>query len=86
MRIWLEGKAITHVCFIALTLAGSLWRCLSTQPIELVFIHLSRDEASKSENATSYGVCCMKKINHVFTPNRKEKFGYVNLHVDTVMK
>ena len=30
---------ITHACFIALTLAGSLRRCLSTQPISLLFKH-----------------------------------------------
>ena len=28
---------ITHICFIALTLAGSLERCLTTRPIDLVF-------------------------------------------------
>ena len=27
---------ITHVCFIALTLAGSLGRCLNTRPNSLV--------------------------------------------------
>ena len=34
---------ITHVCFIALTLAGSLVRCLNTLPICLVFEQLPRD-------------------------------------------
>ena len=37
---------ITHVCFIALTLAGSLGRCLNTPPIGLVFKQLSRDPAN----------------------------------------
>ena len=37
---------ITHVCFIALTLAGSLGRCLSTRPISLVSKHLPRDPAN----------------------------------------
>ena len=34
---------ITHVCFIALTLACSLGRCLSTRPIGLVFKQIPRD-------------------------------------------
>ena len=34
---------ITHVRLIAITLAGSLGRCLSTRFIGLVFKHLSRD-------------------------------------------
>ena len=34
---------ITHVCFIALTLAGSLGRCLNTRPNGLVFKQLPRD-------------------------------------------
>ena len=37
---------ITHVCFIALTLAGSLGRCLNTWPIGLVFKQLPRDPAN----------------------------------------
>ena len=36
---------ITHVCFIALTLAGSLGRCLNTRPKGLVFKQLPRDPA-----------------------------------------
>ena len=37
---------ITHVCFIALTLAGSLGRCLNTRPIGLVFKQHPRDSAN----------------------------------------
>ena len=37
---------ITHVCFIALTLAGSLGRCLNTRPIGLVFKQHPRDPAN----------------------------------------
>ena len=37
---------ITHVCFIALTLAGSLWRCLNTRPNGLVVKQLPRDQAN----------------------------------------
>ena len=37
---------ITHVCFIALTLAGALRRCLKTLPIGLVFKQLPRDSAN----------------------------------------
>ena len=37
---------ITHVCFIALTLAGSLRRCLNTRPIGLVFKQHPRDPAN----------------------------------------
>ena len=37
---------ITHVCFIALSLAGSLWRCLNTRPDGLVFKQLPRDPAN----------------------------------------
>ena len=37
---------ITHVCFIALTLAWSLGRCLKTRPLGLVFKQLPRDPAN----------------------------------------
>ena len=37
---------ITHVCFIALTLAGSLGRYLNTRPSGLVFKQLPRDPAN----------------------------------------
>ena len=37
---------ITHVCFIALTLAGPLGRCLNTQPNGLVFKQLPLDPAN----------------------------------------
>ena len=37
---------ITHVCFIALTLAGSLGRCLNTRPISFVFKQHPRDLAN----------------------------------------
>ena len=37
---------ITHVCFIALTLAGSLGRCLNTRPIGRVFKQHPRDPAN----------------------------------------
>ena len=37
---------ITHVCFIALTLAGSLRQCLNTQPNGQVFKQLLRDPAN----------------------------------------
>ena len=37
---------ITHVCFIAFTLAGFLGRCLSTLPISHVFKQLPRDPAN----------------------------------------
>ena len=40
---------ITHVCFIALTLAGSLGRCLNTRPNGLVFKQLPRDPANVNE-------------------------------------
>ena len=34
------------ICFIALTLAGSLGRCLNTRPKGLVFKHLPQDQAN----------------------------------------
>ena len=37
---------ITHVCFVALTLAGSLRWCLNTQPDGLVFKQIPRDLAN----------------------------------------
>ena len=37
---------ITHVCFIALTLAGSLGRYLNTRPDGPVFKQLRRDPAN----------------------------------------
>ena len=37
---------ITHVCFIALTLAKSLGRCLNSRPLGLVFKQLPRDPAN----------------------------------------
>ena len=37
---------ITHVCFIALTNAGSLGRCLTTRPVSLVFKQLFPDLAN----------------------------------------
>ena len=37
---------ITHVYFIALTLAGSLGSCLNTRPNSLVFKQLPRDTAN----------------------------------------
>ena len=37
---------ITHVCFIAFTLAGSLGRCLNIRPIGLVFKQHPLDPAS----------------------------------------
>ena len=37
---------ITHVCFISLTLARSLGKCLSTQPIGLLLKHLPQDPAN----------------------------------------
>ena len=40
---WLNMPEYTHVVFIAITLAGSLERCLSTRPVGLVFKHLPRD-------------------------------------------
>ena len=47
---WIQVKyariTITHVCFIALTLAESLGRCLNTRPNGLVFKQLPRDPAN----------------------------------------
>ena len=37
---------ITHVCFIGLTLAGSLGRCLNSRPNGLMFKQLPRDPAN----------------------------------------
>ena len=37
---------MTHVCYIALTLAGSLGRCLNTRPNGLVFKQLPWDPAN----------------------------------------
>ena len=37
---------VTHVCFIALTLAGSLGRCLSTRPVGLLFKQLPQNPAN----------------------------------------
>ena len=37
---------ITHVCLIALTLAGSLGRCLDTLPFGLVLKQHPRDQAN----------------------------------------
>ena len=52
MRFWMKsGKyariTITHFCFIALTLAGPLGRCLNTQPAEgIVFKQLPQELSS----------------------------------------
>ena len=51
VRFWLESGiyariTITHVCFIALTLAGPLGRCLNTWPKGLVFKQLPWDPAN----------------------------------------
>ena len=47
---WIQVKyariMITHVCFIALTLAVSLGRCLTTQPDGLMFKQLPQDPAN----------------------------------------
>ena len=45
-RVKYARITITHVCFIALTLAGSLGRCLNTRPNGLVFKQLPRDPAN----------------------------------------
>ena len=37
---------VTHICFIAWTLAGSLGRCLNSRPNGLVFKQLPRDPAN----------------------------------------
>ena len=46
IRVKYARITITHVCFIALTLAGSLGRSLNTRPAGLVFKQLSRDPAN----------------------------------------
>ena len=57
---WLESVkkyariTIRHVCFIALTLAGSLRRCLNTRSHSLVFKQLPREPANV--NACKYRV------------------------------
>ena len=38
----MQEITITHVCFIALTLAGSLVRCLNMRPNSLMFKQLPR--------------------------------------------
>ena len=54
---------ITHVCFIALTLARSLGRCLSTRPICLVFKQHSAYQPRVQTPSSGPGNCyCMKKI------------------------
>ena len=45
-QVQYAGIKITQVCFIALTLAGSLPRCLNTQPNGLVFKQLPRDQGN----------------------------------------
>ena len=45
-KVKYAGIMITYVCFIALTLAGSLWRCLNTRPIGLAFKQHPRDLAN----------------------------------------
>ena len=40
-----DSRDFAHVCFVALTLAGSLRRYLNTWPIRLVFKHLLQDLA-----------------------------------------
>ena len=40
---WIYGS---HMFCIALTIAGSPWRCLNTRPIDWVLKHLPRDTAS----------------------------------------
>ena len=40
------GITITHVCFIASTLSGSLGSCLNTRPIGLEFKQRPRDPAN----------------------------------------
>ena len=48
--VWNKVKyariTITNVCFIALTLAGSLGSCLNTRPIGLMFKQHPRDPAN----------------------------------------
>ena len=59
---------ITHVCFIALTLAGSLGRCLNTQPNGLVFKQLPQDPANVNawkNMCYSYIISC--DINCIFS-------------------
>ena len=45
-RVKYARRTITHVCFIALTLARSLGRCLGTRPIGLVFEQVPSDPAN----------------------------------------
>ena len=54
---------ITHVCFIALTLAGSLGRCLNTRPSGLVFKQLPQDPA----NVNAWKNMC-DPYNHLIQP------------------
>ena len=47
---------ITQVCFIALTLAGSLGRCLNTRPNGLVFKQLPGDSANEENMCDPYNL------------------------------
>ena len=61
--VWSKVKfariTITHVCFIALKLAGSLRRCFSPLPISLVFKQLPLDLANvnASKNMCDPYIC-----------------------------
>ena len=70
---------ITHVCFIALTLARSLGRCLKTRPKGLVFKQLHRDQQVLMHEKTCvipifYGDLVKKFKRIVGKPNFSDQF------------
>ena len=71
--------AITHVCFIALTLARSLKRCFNNLPISLVFKQHPRDPANVNAwkktcviPILSFDTCVLLKDHNAVTPVRLE--------------
>ena len=66
---------ITHVCFIALTFAVSLRRCLDTWPDGLVFNQLSLDPANVN--------ACKNLCDPFYKQQEKCRSEYFFLHVNT---
>ena len=55
---------ITHVCFIALTLAASLGRCLNTRPNGLVFKQLPQDRQMLMHEKTCVILLFLRRIRY----------------------
>ena len=63
IKVNLTKITITYVCFIVLTLAGSLRQCLSTRPIGLVPKQLPRDLQMLMHEKT----CAILIFSHVLS-------------------